>query len=652
MEFKLPYEIKESILSDILSFNNPFGLTESFTIVEFLLKFLDLKNMPSEDSRFENAYEDAVQHLLNNDDWDYRDAFIERFKILDDDAIFKLFLEALLNNVEDDYVIAISSLIDNYINKFNYLIRKTYGLDGIKCSIEEIDFKFNLSDIPENDIIFYVTDGKGENDIKKKYPCFVLTFDFWDDYSFKTRFEFTYFDINQKYHHIGRIKILKSGEYNTFDVIDKEFYKLNNEYCSLSPNESNYFDLQRILGEKYISVLNALNDVAYFPAICEKFENERGFINSLCRNEKESEKILRTIRYKLNYGDISNLFNFIYKFTPLYSNDSVNFNFSFDGNKTIPKRVYSIIGKNGVGKTLLIKDLVVKLSEGNNENITPHIPLYGKIILTSFSYFDGYDKIKNKSDFNFLFCGLVNTDEARPLNHLEIKSKLVASIYKLKEKNVLNKYYFILKEFIDDTLLNPIIEFPKGDYDLDFLKNNEHFSVKIKVKNLPEAINKMSSGQLALFFTITEIIANIRYNSLLIFDEPETHLHPNAITEFMGIIMLLLEEFDSYCIIATHSPLVIREVFSDSIYVFEKDEDVPRIRKLEFETFGESLSTITNEIFDNRDVSKYYVKSIEHLVKEGKSYEEIESMIQGEVPLNLNVKILIKSLVKNRDEES
>lgn len=650
-KFKLPDEIKERIYYEIISLDNPFGLSDYFTLVDFLSKFIKLEELPSEDERYQNALEDSIQHLVNNDDWDLDYTFIHRFKILENDELFKKFLETLLNNIKGNNEITLSSIIDSYIERFNYKILKAHNQDGNPILyIGSIDLRFNNSDIPENDIVFYVVNRNQFADLKK-YPCFLLQYDSWDDYNFKTRFEVTYYDIDKKPRYIGKIRILKRGEYTTFDVIDKEFYKLTNDYCSLFSNEEDYFDLKKIIGNRFDSVLAALNDAAYFPLIYENFENEKGFNDSLCRNEKESEKILRTIRYKLNYEDISNLFVFDYLFTPLYSESNVNFSFDFNVNASIPKRVYSIIGKNGVGKTLLIKDLIENLSKKKSEIIKPRIPLYGKVIVVSFSYFDAYEKINNKLDFNFTFCGLVDVKEKRPLNHNEIKSKLISSLLRLTEKNVLNKYFFIIREFIDEELLKIIVKIPDGVNNLEFLRTNLDISIKIDTKKISEVVDKMSSGQLALFYTITEIVANIRYNSLLIFDEPETHLHPNAITEFMSAIMQLLEEFDSYCIIATHSPLVVREIFSDNIYVFEKEENIPSIRKLEFETFGENLSTITEEIFRNRDVPKYYFKSIERLVEEGKSYQEIENLIQGQVPLNLNVKILIKSLVKNRDEE-
>ena len=110
-----------------------------------------------------------------------------------------------------------------------------------------------------------------------------------------------------------------------------------------------------------------------------------------------------------------------------------------------------------------------------------------------------------------------------------------------------------------------------------------------------------------------------------------------------------MQKFISVGIVATHSPLIVREIFSENIFVLDKEETTLRVRKLEFETFGENLTTITNENFGNRDVPKYYKTKIEELVESGKTYKEIENELQGEVPLNLNIKILIKSLIQNSE---
>ena len=149
---------------------------------------------------------------------------------------------------------------------------------------------------------------------------------------------------------------------------------------------------------------------------------------------------------------------------------------------------------------------------------------------------------------------------------------------------------------------------------------------------------------------ITEIIANIRYDSLLIYDEPETHLHPNAISQLINTIYELSRIFQSYCIIATHSPIIVQELLSKNVYVIERKGSYATIRKPSIETFGENLSTIIEEIFGNREIPKQFKIILSDLIKKGMSYEGILKEIESDnVPVSLNTRLFLKSII---DEKS
>ena len=639
-EFILPYEIKKRLFDEILKLDNPFNLSNSFTLPDFLSKILPLRDMPSEDSRYNNAYDDAYQHLERNNDWSLEETFERRFKIKKNNENFKKFLEVILNNNEGSNVEAKKTLFDKYLNEYQYRINQKYN-DSSKLEyfIVRIEDDYIPNDFPENDIPFFVTGWKQKVDNEEVKPYFQLERDSWDDYNFKTYFYLYYFDEKGSSYEIGAIKILKKGYNTTSDIIENKFYKLDNTYCSLIQSEEGYFCLKDIFKDKLNTILYALKDIACFTSIYENFERERGFELSLCRNSNVTEEIIRTIRHKLNYGkDIKDFFNFEFLFKPLYSGSIVSFKFKFDIKKAIPQRLYCLIGKNGVGKTSFLKDLTQKLSKKDFEKVLP-IPLFGKIMVVSYSNLDSFEKLKSKADFNFTFCGLINPNTNAPLTDKELLDKIHNSIVKIEYRNSIKDYADVCEQFIEEDIFNQLFK-RKSSKDYELSKNN-----------IP-IISRMSSGQKSLFYIITEIVANIRYSSFILFDEPETHLHPNAITEFMNAIMGLLEKFNSFGLVATHSPLIVREIFSENIFVLDKEETTLSVRKLEFETFGENLTTITNEIFGNRDVPKYYKTKIEELVGSGKTYKEIESELQGEVPLNLNIKILIKSLIQNRNEKS
>ncbi len=100
----------------------------------------------------------------------------------------------------------------------------------------------------------------------------------------------------------------------------------------------------------------------------------------------------------------------------------------------------------------------------------------------------------------------------------------------------------------------------------------------------------------------------------------------------------LLEEFNSYAVVATHSPLIVQEVPSSYIKVLDREGMTPIVRELGIESFGENLTTITVDVFQtDRELSNFQ----EYLAKMAQehSYEEVLELF-GE-KLSLNAKIFL-----------
>jgi len=208
----------------------------------------------------------------------------------------------------------------------------------------------------------------------------------------------------------------------------------------------------------------------------------------------------------------------------------------------------------------------------------------------------------------------------------------------IEQTERISKLREILLNFIDENIIAEFISEDKSYYCEEYKFNLNNFDV---------FKNKLSSGQAILLYIISGIISNIRYDTLLLFDEPETHLHPNAISQLMNVIYDLVNEFKSYCIITTHSPLVIQEILSKNVYILEKNENTPVIRKIGFESFGENLTVLTEEVFGNKEIIRHYKKIIDELISKGLTYENIVSnLTSDEIPLSLNAKLYIKSKLK------
>lgn len=105
-----------------------FGQLEEMA---FLNRLYDLKNMPSNDSRYTNAEEDIIQHTVNNDDWQYCWVFEDkRFPLRngDDEDYLKFICEVFHPAVRYE-----KGYWEEFLKKINELLRN----DGYELYAEK-----------------------------------------------------------------------------------------------------------------------------------------------------------------------------------------------------------------------------------------------------------------------------------------------------------------------------------------------------------------------------------------------------------------------------------------------------------------------------------------------------------------------------------
>lgn len=146
----------------------------------------------------------------------------------------------------------------------------------------------------------------------------------------------------------------------------------------------------------------------------------------------------------------------------------------------------------------------------------------------------------------------------------------------------------------------------------------------------------LSSGELAFvrFAAIASLF--IENSSLLLFDEPETHLHPNFISQFVAVLDSLLEQTGSAAIIATHSVYFVREAFQDQVRVLRSGEDdeieviVPRLR-----TFGADVGSISQFVFGEGEPSRLARQIERRIAESGEPWESVFEEYRDELSLDL-----------------
>ncbi len=658
MKFNLARDKQIKLLNDLIKEPSIFsGGYDNDKIIDLLDHVFDLRSRPSEDSRFKDAYEDAIQHLINNDDWDLEYTFLTRFNITEEGKLTRLILYLVAPDFQssEQQRIELVDKINRHLNGegFNLETSDFNDNDQPVFTLSHFDPEKNYpAGVIKNQIDFYPN--YNLQDITKFVPekkgVFILNFAayHWNDYSLKSRCDLVYRDKKGELIVLGEIKVItndsdnytdhtdENGDFQNFHtILPDSFKELDQSYCSLGQTRQLYHNLKNHFQRRYRSILYALRDAAFFPDISDLFEKDPYFKDSLIRTN-EAERILREIKHELSGRNRSDMYRFTYLFTPKLGKSNippVPISFNFEDVSDIPNRICAIIGKNGVGKTQFISQIPRSLAEEDNERFDGPIPLFSKLIGLSYSPFDTFKPSKSGVNVDYIFCSLRN-EEGDVGDNRGRAIKFGKTRRRIEELQRVEDWYRILEQFLPETYMEEI-----------FATDESGTLHQVNIERLNSARKELSSGQRMLLESVTNIIAHIRYDSLLLFDEPETHLHPNAIAQLMNVIYELVTRFKSFCVLTTHSPIIVRELLSRNVYVFDRIEDTLAVRKIGIECFGANLSDITEDVFGTNEIPKHYQRIIRRLHREEKTAEEIIEAIQSDgVPISLGLRLFVKSL--------
>ncbi len=122
---------------------------------------------------------------------------------------------------------------------------------------------------------------------------------------------------------------------------------------------------------------------------------------------------------------------------------------------------------------------------------------------------------------------------------------------------------------------------------------------------------RLSSGETVLMRFCAQAVASVEKGSLFLFDEPETHLHPQFISYFAKLLHILLQSTGSIAIIATHSAYLVWEVPSRRVRVLSFDaERQIQILYPRMQTFGGSIDAISDSVFFDSTTDHLYMSTL------------------------------------------
>jgi ABC-type multidrug transport system ATPase subunit len=149
--------------------------------------------------------------------------------------------------------------------------------------------------------------------------------------------------------------------------------------------------------------------------------------------------------------------------------------------------------------------------------------------------------------------------------------------------------------------------------------------------------DELSAGQKLVALAISNLAALLRPGSIVLHDEPETHLHPNLLSALLRAMRVLLDHFDSYAIVATHSLIPAQETPSSNVVILDRYEDggVRAFHPPE-QSFASTLDEISRMVFRTSPQDQNFRTLLEAFRKDH-GIDEIRGLLGGELSLGMRL---------------
>jgi hypothetical protein len=145
---------------------------------------------------------------------------------------------------------------------------------------------------------------------------------------------------------------------------------------------------------------------------------------------------------------------------------------------------------------------------------------------------------------------------------------------------------------------------------------------------------------------VTDLVTE---RTLVLIDEPETHLHPPLPAAFIRAVSDLLIDRNGVAIIATHSPVVLQETPRGCVWKLRRSGHLLKAERPEIETFGENVGVLTREAFGLEVTRSGFHRELQKAVREGLTYEQVLDLFGGQ--LGGEARGIARALIAVRERE-
>jgi ATPase subunit of ABC transporter with duplicated ATPase domains len=322
-----------------------------------------------------------------------------------------------------------------------------------------------------------------------------------------------------------------------------------------------------------------------------------------------------------------------------------------------PTNIHVLIGRNGVGKTHLLRQMSRALmgsdgpskrfgtfSSGEVDDVSE---LFANLVSVTFSAFDPFEAMPEKRDatagVRYSYIGLQRADQGEgrllpPKSPRALANEFVKSMLACQIGAERDRWRKALETLEADPLFREaeVTALAEGD-DRDEWR-----------KHAASVFGKFSSGPKVVLLTITRLVQTVDERTLVLLDEPEAHLHPPLLSAFVRALSDLLIQRNGVAIVATHSPVILQEVPRNCVWKLRRMGAELRAERPDIETFGDNVGVLTREAFGLEVTHSGFHKLLQEAVDNGMMYEEVVGHFNDH--LGAEARAIVRALIAARDD--
>lgn len=458
---------------------------------------------------------------------------------------------------------------------------------------------------------------------------------------FPTLFKLRYYDADSLPWLIGNVKIGRTGMGDGTGsrpqrAVRGQFDQVPDEGFSLGQDEQYYLELKEQVGaERLGEVLRALNDLALDPGRLGRLQDERVVRVSLLSGTTPNDVRGRLHRLAVGGEELTN-----YRFTYHYPDDGPRLTFNVTRDSRPPSNVHVLIGSNGVGKSRLLRHIehlalrrpdpppdagAISFVGGEDEG------RFTNLVSVAFSAFEDTDApVSTGAQIGFTYVGLKRSrEEGGGLKtSADLATEFAQSMRLCQEGVLRDRWQRALNELKSDRVLSDerVADWP--DWEAD---------------RAAAVFARLSSGHKAVLLTLTRLVECVEEQTLVLIDEPETHLHPPLLSAFTRALSELLTDRNGVAIVATHSPVVLQEVPADCVWLLRRSGDAVGAAQPRGDTFGENVGTLTRDVFHLEVTQSGFHRMLDEAITPDSTYEEIIAEFGDK--LGMEARALVQTLI-------